>query len=178
MSIFDKMKNPVLLELIRDPRLKELVTKREFRLSQEELRRELENQVGGEESLQELALHVGDGFLELSGRVKKWPLPFAIPFAARFSLHSLEFTPRQKAVYLRLDEMKPFDVDALTKKLVEKVGFLSFADGLVTLHLARVPRLAGLLTCHVNGFRPFDHIVLKELTFTPGEVVGRIGVLL
>jgi len=69
-------------------------------------------------------------------------------------------------------------VDALTKKLVEKVPFLSFADGLVSVHLTRVPRLAGLLASNVKGFHPFDHIVLKDLEFRPGEVVGRVGVLL
>ena len=40
MSIFDKLKSSALLELVRDPRVKELVTRREFRVSQEELHRE------------------------------------------------------------------------------------------------------------------------------------------
>jgi hypothetical protein len=177
MSIFDKMKSAALLELVRDPRLKELVTRREFRVSQEELHREFASRAADEE-LQELALVVGEGFLEVSGRVKKRLIPFAIPFSARFSLHSLDFSPHNKAVHLRLDEMKPFDVDALTRKMMEKVPFISFADGLVTVHLAKVPRLAGLFACQVHGFRPFDHIVLKELRFHDGEVVGRVGVML
>ncbi len=178
MTVFETLKNSPFVELVRDPRLRDLVTKREFRLSQEELQGEMAAQMAGEESLQELAITVGEGFLELSGRARKRPLPFAIPFSARFSLHSLEFSPRSKAVHLRLEEVRPFEIDALSKKLVEKVPFLSFADGLVTLHLARVPRLAGLLDYHVRGFRPFDHIVLKELVLSPGEVVGREGVLL
>ncbi|HLO25771.1 MAG TPA: hypothetical protein VK187_06640 [Geobacteraceae bacterium] len=178
MSIFDKLKQTALLELVQDPRLKHLLTRREFRLSQEELHHEFVKQAAGEEELQDLALTVGEGFLELSGRVKKRLLPFAIPFSARFSLHSLEFSPRSKAVHLKLEELKPFELDSLTKKLVEKVPFLSFADGLVTVHLARVPRLTGLFACQIKGFRPFDHIVLKELDFREGEVVGRVGVLL
>jgi hypothetical protein len=178
MSIFDKLKGSALLELARDPRLKELVTKREFRVGQEELQRELLKQMAGEEELQELAVTVGEGHLELTGKVKKRMLPFAIPFTARFSLHSLDFSPHTKAVHLRLDEVKPFEVDALTRKLVEKVPFLAFNNGLVTVHLAKVPRLAGLLTSQVRGFRPFDHIILKELHFHSGEVVGRVGVLL
>ncbi len=178
MSIFDKLKQTALLELVQDPRLKQLLTRREFRLSQEELRHEFAKQAAGEEELHDLALTVGEGFLEVSGRVKKRLLPFAIPFSARFSLHSLEFSPRSKAVHLRLEEVKPFEVDSLTKKLVTKVPFLSFADGLVTVHLSRVPRLTGLLSCQIKGFRPFDHIVLKELSFREGEVVGRVGVLL
>lgn len=178
MSIFDTLKSAALLELVQDPRLRQLLTKREFRLSQEELHHEFLKQVAGEESLQEPALTVGEGFLEISGRVKKRLLPFAIPFSARFSLHSLEFSPRSKAVHLRLDELKPFESDTLTQKLVAKVPFLSFDDGLVTVHLARVPRLAGLFACQIKGFRPFDHIVLKELDFREGEVVGRVGLLL
>jgi hypothetical protein len=178
MSFFEKMKSSALLELIKDPRLKDLVTKREFRISQEQLQREFVSQTAGEEELEDLALVVGEGFVELSGRVKKRPLPFSIPFSARFSLHSLEFSVRSKTVHLKLEELKPFSLDSLTKKLVEKVPFLSFADGLVTVHLVKAPRLAGLLTCQVKGFRPFDHIVLKELRFHEGEVVGRVGVML
>lgn len=177
MSIFDKLKNPALLELVRDPRLKDLVTRREFRVSQEELHRELADRAADEE-LQELRLTVGDGFLDISGRVRKRLIPFAIPFSARFSLHSLDFSPQAKAVHLRLEELKPLDLDRLTRKLTEKVPFLSFADGLVTVHLAKVPRLAGLFACQVGGVRPFDHIVLKELRFLEGEVVGRVGVML
>ena len=178
MTIFEKIKSSPLLELARDPRFRDLLTKREFRLDAEALRREIIDQVGAEEELQELNLTVGAGFLEFSGRVKKRPLPFSIPFSARFSLHSLDFSPRSKVVRLRLDEMKPFEADSLTKKLVAKVPFLSFDDGLVTVHLAKVPRLVRLLACQVGSVRPFDHIVLKELEFTPGEVVGRVGVLL
>lgn len=178
MSIFDKLKSSALLELIQDPRLRDFLTKREFRFSQDDLHREFVSQAAGEEELQELALIIGEGFLELSGKLKKRPLPFAIPFSARFSLHSLEFSVRSKTVHLRLEELKPFSLDSLTKKLVAKVPFLSFDDGLVTVHLVKVPRLAGLLTCQVKGFRPFDHIVLKELSFREGEVVGRVGLLL
>lgn len=178
MSIFDKLKSTALLELIRDPQLRDLLTKREFRISQEQLQREFVSQTAHEQELEDLALIVGEGFLEISGRVKKRPLPFAIPFSARFSLHSLEFSVRSKTVHLKLEELKPFSLDSLTKKLVEKVPFLSFADGLVTVHLIKTPRLARLLTCQVKGFRPFDHIVLKDLRFHDGEVVGRVGVLL
>jgi len=177
MSIFDKLKSQALLELIRDPRLVDLVVRREFRVTQEEIQREIESRAADEE-LQELELRVHDGYVELSGRVKKRMVPFAIPFLARFSLHSLEFSLRSKAVHLKLEELKPLDLDWLTKRLVEKIPFLSFADGLVTLHLAQVPRLARLFAYQVKGFRPFDHIVLKDISFRDGEVVGRVGVML
>jgi hypothetical protein len=178
MNIFDKLKQSPLLEMLKDPRLKELVTRREFSISREELQREILSQTAQEEELQDLTLLVGEGFLEISGRVKKRMLPFAIPFSARFSLHSLEFSPRSKTVHLKLEELKPFEVDSLTKKLLEKLPFLTFADGLVTIHLEQVPRLAGLLGCRIGSFRPFDHIVLKKLSFQEGEVTGKIGVLL
>jgi hypothetical protein len=177
MSFFSSLKTKAVLELISDPRLKELVTRREFRVSEEELRQELVTRVS-DEGIQDLAVSVGEGFLEISGKIKKRLLPFAIPFSARFSLHSLEFSPRNKAVHLKLEELKPLDLDWLTKRLVGKIPFLSSADGLITLHLVKIPRLTGLLTCQVKGFRPFDHIVLKELSFHPGEVVGRVGVML
>ena len=178
MTIFDKLKQSHLMEMLKDPRLKDLVTRREFSVSQEELQREIVTQAAGEEELQDLSVQVGEGYLEISGRVKKRMLPFAIPFSARFSLHSLEFSPRSKTVHLKLEELKPFEVDSLTRKLVEKLPFLSFADGLVTIHLARVPRLEGLLGSKIGNFRPFDHIVLKKLCFRNGEVAGSIGVLL
>jgi hypothetical protein len=178
MSIFDTLKQSPLMEMMKDPRLRELVTRREFSISREELQREILSQTAGEEGLQDLTVQVGDGFLEISGRVKKRMLPFAIPFSARFSLHSLEFSPRSKTVYLKLEELKPFEVDSLTKKLVEKLPFLTFADGLVTIQLEKVPRLTGLLGCRIGNFRPFDHIVLKQLRFLEGEVTGKVGVLL
>jgi len=177
MSIFETLKDKALTELIRDPRVRDLVTKREFRMSQEELREELENRAAGT-GLQDLKIIVADGFLELSGRMRKRLLPFPVPFSARFSLHSLEFSAHNKIVRLKLEELKPLHLDWLTKKLVEKVVFLSFADELVTIHLGKVPRLAALFAYHIKRFQPFDHIVLKELTFGNGEVVGRVGVLL
>ena len=177
MTLFDKIKSSHLLDLVRDPRLKELVTRREFRISEEDLRRALLNRAPDEE-VPELSVAIAEGFIEISGKVKKKLLPFAIPFSARFSLHSLEFTPRTKAVHLRLEELKPLDMDWLTRRLVEKLPFLSFGEGLVTVHLVKIPRLAPLLTSQVKGFHPFDHVVLKDLNFYQGEVVGKLGVML
>ena len=177
MTLFDKIKSGALLDLVRDPRLKELVTRREFRISEEDLRREFLNRAPDKE-VPELSVAISEGFFEISGKVKKKLLPFAVPFSARFSLHSLEFTPRTKAVHLRLEELKPLDMDWLTRRLVEKLPFLSFGEGLVSVDLLKIPRLAPLLTSQVKGFHPFDHIVLKDLNFYQGEVVGKLGVML
>lgn len=177
MSLFDTIKSGALLELMRDPRLKDLVSRREFRITEEELRREFLKRAPDEE-VPELSVTVAEGCIEVSGAVRKKPLPVAVPFSARFSLHSLEFTPRTKAVHLRLEQLQPLNLDWLTRRLVEKVPFLSFEQGLVTVDLVKVPRLAPLLTSQVNGFYPFDHVVLKDLTFRQGEVVGKLGVML
>ena len=177
MSIFDRFKNPALLELVKDQRLKELITRREFRLTEEYLHREILSKAVDDE-LTELSLKLGAGFAELTGRVKKRLVPFAIPFSARFSLHSIDFTRRGKVVHLRLEELKPLDLDWLTKKLVQNIPFVSYGDGLVTLDLTQVPRLAEFYEYQVKGVRPSDFVVLKELLFCEGELVGRVGLIL
>jgi hypothetical protein len=179
MSIFSTLlgKKDEILGLITDPRVKDLIVRREFRLTEEYLHQEVFDKLRDEE-LTDIALTVGDGYAELSGRVKKRMLPFVIPFSARFSIDSVVFTQKKRVVNLKLEELKPLDVDALTKKLVEKVPFLSYADGIVALHLDRVPRLAELFQYQVKGLKPFDFVVLKDLSFRPGEVVGKLGVVL
>lgn len=179
MSIFSALlgKKDEILDLVKDPRVKDLIVRREFRLTEEYLYEEVFDKLRDEE-LTEIALTVGDGYAELAGRVKKRMLPFAIPFSARFSIHSVVFSQHKRVVNLKLEELKPLDVDALTKKLVEKVPFLSYADGLVTLDLTRVPRLADLFSYQVKGVRPLDFVVLKDVAFCPGAVVGKLGVVL
>ena len=177
MSIFDRFKNPALLELVKDQRLKELITRREFRVTEEYLHREFLSKAMDDE-LTELALKLGAGFAELTGRVKKRLVPFAIPFSARFSLHSIDFTRQGKVVHLRLEELKPLDLDWLTRKLVQNIPFASYGDGLVTLDLTRVPRLAEFYGYQVKGVRPSDFVVIKELLFCEGELVGRVGLIL
>lgn len=179
MGIFSTIMNnhPAILDMIKDPRLKELVTKREFRLTEEYLSREFVGKMA-DEDISEPAIRIGAGFMELSGKVKKKMLPFAIPFSARFSLHSIDFSQRGKVVHLKLEEVKPFEVDSLTRKLVDRIPFLSYDDGLASLDLTRVPRLAELFDYQIKGMRPFDFLVLKELAFHDGEVVGKVGVCL
>jgi len=177
MSIFDRFKNPALLELVKDQRLKDLITRREFRVTEEYLHREFLSKAVDDE-LTELTLKLGAGFAELTGRVKKRLVPFAIPFSARFSLHSIDFTRRGKVVHLRLEELKPLDLDWLTRKLVQNIPFVSYGDGLVTLDLSRVPRLAEFYGYQVKGVRPSDFVVLKELLFCEGELIGRVGLIL
>lgn len=177
MGIFDKLKSVPFLDLIQDQRLKELVTRREFRLSEEYLHREFLSRAEDAE-LTELGLKLEEGFATLSGKLKKAPLPFAIPFAARFAVHSVDFSGRGKLVHLKLEEVKPLDLDWVTRKLVGKVPFLSYADRLLACDLTKVPRLAELFACRVRGFYPADYLVLKELSLRKGEVVGRLGLCL
>ncbi|SNB47700.1 hypothetical protein [Geobacter sp. DSM 9736] len=177
MSIFSNLlnKKDALFELVKDPLIRDLVTKREFRLTEEYLRQELLGRLKHED-VTDLDFRVGEGFAELSGKVRKRPLPFSIPFSARFSIHSFNFSQSGKVVHLKLEEVKPFDLESLNRKLVENIPFLSYEKGLLSLDLTKVPRLAELLDYRVSSFRPLDAVILKDLSFCPGEVVGKIGV--
>lgn len=177
MSIFDKLKNPALVELLKDQRLREIVTRREFRVSEEYLHREFISRAGDDE-VRNLALRFHDGFGELSGEVKKRLLPVAIPFSARFIIAGVEFNALGKRVHLRVDEVKPMDVDWVTKRVVERVPFLAYHDGLMSCDLEQVPRLDAILASRVGGKRVADFLTLKELVIRPGEMVGRLGVIL
>ncbi len=177
MSIFDKLKNPALLELLKDQRLREVVIRREFRVSEEYIHREFISRAGDDE-VRNLSLRFHDGFGELSGEVKKRLLPVAIPFSARFAITGVEFNSLGKRVHLRVEEVKPMDVDWVTKRVVERVPFLAFRDGLMSCDLEQVPRLDAILASRVGGVRVADFLTLKELVIRPGEMVGRLGVIL
>ncbi len=177
MSIFDAFRNPAFRELLKDQRLKELLTRREFRISEEYIHREFISRAGDDE-VRALTLRFRDGFGELTGEVKKRLLPFAVPFAARFAIHGVEFNALGKRVYLRVDEVKPLDLDWVTRRVVERVPFLAYRDGLLVCDLERVPRLDALLAHRVGPARVADYLTLRELTLRDGEIVGRVGVVL
>lgn len=177
MSIFDMFRNPAFRDLLKDQRLKELLARREFRISEEYIHREFISQAGDDE-VRGLALRFRDGFGELSGEVKKRLLPFAVPFAARFTIHGVEFNAMGKRVYLRVEEVKPVDFDWVTRRVVEQVPFLDYRDGLLVCDLERVPRLDALLAHRVGPARVADFFTLRELSLRNGEIVGRLGVVL
>lgn len=177
MSIFDMLQNPALIELMKDQRLRDLVTRREFRISEEYLHREF---ISGamDDEVQELSLRFYDGYGEIAAKVKKRLIPCAIPFSARFSVRSVVFGSYEKKVHLAVEEVKPLDFDWVTKRVVERVPFLSFEEGRVVCDLEKVPRLADLLAKRVKGVKVSDFVTLKELSFRQGEVFGRVGVVL
>lgn len=177
MSIFDRLRNPALLDLVRDQRLKELVTRREFRVTEEYCHREFVSRAEDDE-VRKLSLKFGDGYGEIAGEVKKRLVPFAIPFSARFALQGIEFGPGAKKVHLRVEKVKPLDLDWVTARLVNRVPFLTYGDGVVSCDLTRVPRLADLFAYQVKGVRPSDFLAIRELAFREGEIVGRVGFLL
>lgn len=177
MGIFDKLRNIPFMDMIKDQRLKELLLKREFRLSEEYLQREFLRKAEDDE-VSNLSLKLGDGYGTLSGKVKKRLLPFTVPFSARFAVHAVDFSRSGKVVLFKVEEIKPIDSDWLTQKLVRNVPFLAYADRILVCDLERIPRLAEFFSYQVKGVRPLDHVVLKELTFTEGEVVGRLGLCL
>lgn len=174
MGIFDMLKSSALLDLIKDQRLKEIVTRREFRVSEEYFHRELAGRAQ-EEGVQDFSFRFMEGYGEISGKVKKHPIPFSIPFSARFTVHSVDFGPSGKTLYLKMEEVKPLDLEWVTRKVVENIPFLSYKDGIVACDLCKTPRLSELLDCRVNGLRPFDYIVVKDVTVKEGEIIGRLG---
>jgi hypothetical protein len=179
MSIFDRIKNPSLAELVKDQNVKELLLKREFRITQSYLQREFVSQALDDE-LVELSLGIFDGYGDIAGKVKKRLVPFAIPFSATFTLQGMEFSSTRKIVMLKLEKVGPVDVAWLTRKFVERVPFLSCTGDLIVCDLTKVPRLAELFAYRVKGLglNPWDLVTLKELSLKEGEIVGRVGVVL
>jgi hypothetical protein len=186
MSLLDKLteklneRNPALAELMKEQSLKELFTKREFRLSQGYLQREFLARALDEEIV-ELTLTLRDGYGEVTGRMKKRLLP-AIPFSATFTIQGMEFSSARKCVLLKLEKLSPLDIDWLTKRVIGHIPFLSYAGEVITCDLTRVPRLAELFSRRIRlGSRElnvWDLVTLRELNLKEGEIVGRVGVVL
>lgn len=177
MRILDRLKNPSLAELIKDQSLKDLLVKREFRITQAYIQREFMC-LAIDEELIEIAIGLFDGYGEITGKVKKRLVPFAIPFSATFTLQGLEFTGARKTVFLKIEKVGPIDIEWLTRKMVERVPFLSCVGDMIICDLTKVPRLAELFAYRVKGLNPWDLVTFKELTLKEGELVGRVGVVL
>ena len=177
MSIFDRIKNPALAELAKDQNLKDLLMRREFRITREYLQREFLG-IALDDEMPELSIALFDGYGEITGKMKKRLLPFAIPFSATFRLQGMEFPSARKCVLLKLEQVGPVDIDWLTRKVVKGIPFLSCSGDLVTCDLTKVPRLSALFGYRVKGISPWDFLTLKELNLREGEIVGRVGVVL
>jgi hypothetical protein len=180
MGIFerinDRIKNPALVELVKEQSLRDLLTKRAFHISQGYLQREFLSRALDEEIV-EFSITLFDGYGEIAGKMKKRLLP-AIPFSATFSIHGMEFSSARKCVLLKLEKVGPVDIDWLTRKVVQHIPFLSCSGDLITCDLTRVPRLAELFAYRIKGLNVWDIITLKELSLKDGEIVGRVGVVL
>lgn len=172
----DRLKNPALAELVKEQSLKDLLIKREFHISQSYLQREVVDRVLDDEII-ELSISLVDGFGKLAGKVKKRLLPFAIPFSATFTIQGTEFSSARKCVWLKLEQVGPIDLDWLTKKVVQRVPFLSCMGDVIACDLTCVPRLTELFAYRVKGINIWDFITLKELSLKDGEIIGRVGVV-
>lgn len=177
MSLLHKLKNPALAAFLKDQHLPALFRHREFRLTEEFLRRELLAAEGEDEEVPQLELSLQNGYAEVRGVVKKRLMP-QIPFSVRLRIQGVEFNPMAKRIHLAVEELKPLDLDWITRRLVERVPFLSYAAGRITVDLERVPRLQAPLAARIKGVRMADFFTLKELHLRPGEAVGRLGVML
>ena len=174
--INDRIKNPALAELVKEQSLRDLLTKRAFRISQGYLQREFLSRALDDEIV-ELSLLLCDGYGEITGKLKKRFLP-ALPFSATFTVQGMEFSSARKCVLLKLEKVGPIDLDWLTRKVVRHIPFLSCSGDLITCDLTRVPELARLFDYRIKGLNVWDLITLKELSLRDGEIVGRVGVVL
>lgn len=177
MSILDLLKSPALLDLIKDQRLKEIVSRREVRVREDYLHRELVAKAIDEEIL-ELSLKFFEGYGEISGKVKKKLVPFSISFSARFTVERIYFTPKERIVFLKMDEVKPVDLSFITRKIVGTIPFLSYSDGIVACDLHKVPQLDQFFSYNINGIKVCDFLTVKEVAFKEGEMIGRLGLCL
>lgn len=177
MSIFETLAGPRIASFVKDQNLQDLLAKREFRLTDRYLHEQFISGMDDEE-VRELELRFYDGCGEVSGKVKKKLLPFAIPFSFRFSLSDLVFTRDERAVYLKIEEVRPLDLDWVTRRVVEKIDCLSWNDGTVVCRLDQVPGLAPLLEARVKGLKVVDFVTLRDVRLQEGEVIGRVGVAL
>ena len=175
-KINEKIKNPALAELVKEQSLKDLLLKREFRISQGYLQREFLSRDLDEEIV-EISIVLFDGYGEIKGKMKKRFLP-ALPFSATFTIQGVEFSAARKCVLLKLGKVGPIDLDWLTRKVVQRIPFLSCMGDLITCDLTRVPRLAELFAHRVKGLSVWDFVTLKKLDLKDGEIVGRVGVVL
>lgn len=172
-----EIKNKALADLVKEQSLKDLLVKREFRISQAYLQREVLDRALDDE-LPELSIFLLDGLGEIKGKFRKRLVPFPIPFSASFSIHGVEFSSARKVVLLKLEQVGPIDIGWLTRKFIEKIDFLSYSGDLIVCDLTRVPKLTELFAYRVKGINPWDFITLKELSLRDREIVGRVGVVL
>ncbi len=177
LKIFNKLSNPILKQFMQDQNLRDLFMKREFRITEEFFQRELA--AGGEDDdIRELEVRFHEGYGEITGKVRKKPLPFDIPFSARLSVQRVEFTPEGKYLVLKADQVKPFSLDWVTARIVGRAPFLSWHEGSITCDLTRVPKLAPLFKRELKGIRPLDFVTLREVAFEPGALVGRVKIVI
>jgi hypothetical protein len=177
MAISDFFGNAPLWSFIKDQNIREILTKREFRISEEYLHRDFVSRAA-DEKVRNLSLKIYDGYAEITGRVQQRPLPGFVPFLARFALHGYEFDRNSRKLHLKVKEVKPMGGDLLIGKLAKKIPFLSCEKGVAVCDLMKMPLLCDLFGYHVKGMPVMDFVTLKELRLNEGEIVGKLGVRL
>lgn len=175
MNLLAALADPRLLEFMKDQRIQEIISKREVRVTDDYLQTQfISKAVGGE--VDELALTFHDGHAVLAGKVtKKVVIPVTVPFSIRFSMKAVTFNKEEKTIRLNVDEIKPLDVDWVTKRIIEKLPFLTFEARQVTCDLTQVPQLAELFGYQVKGINVADLIAFRDMQIRKGELVGKVG---
>ena len=101
-----------------------------------------------------------------------------LEFPVTVNCAKIDFTPEGKYLLLKADEVKPFSLDWVTARIVGKVPFLSWKEGIIACDLERVPKLAPLFAASVKGVRPFDFLTLRDVSFQQGALVGRVKIVI
>ncbi len=177
MDVASLLGNTALLGFIKDQKIREIISKREFRLSEEYLHRELVNRAT-HEKVSDLALAIYDGYARITGKVKQWPVTVPVPFMVRFAVHGVHFSPDSKNVFLRVEEVRPHGGDLLLGKLSGRIPFITYEKGIVACDLTQVPQLGELFGYRVKGVKVMDYVTVREIELNEGELVARLGVSL
>lgn len=163
-------------EFLRDQSIGDLLIRRQFRLTQSQLNRMLLS-LGDPESAGSLSMTLGEGVMELEGRVPLSMLP-AMTVRASLTIAGILTTRDGPVVRLRVESVHPLPVVPFISRIVERIPFLTYRDGLVHCHLHRLPGLDRILLQRVGSQRLVDILILRELHLRQNELTGRVGILL
>jgi hypothetical protein len=177
MAIGDFLGNAPFWGFVKDQNIRELLTKREFRISEQYLHREFVSRAESEK-VRDLSLKIYNGYAEITGKLRQRLLSVSVTFLARFAMHGYEFNRNSKKVHLKIYGAKPMSGDLLLGELADNIPFLTCEQGIAVCDLTKVPRLSQVFGYHVKGMPVMDFVTIKELRLNEGEIVGKLGVRL
>ncbi len=139
MSIFDKLKQSGMADLIRDQQMKELLTRGEFRIHRGVRPPRIPRHGCRRRYPRSLPPLLRRPRRTVRHREKRL-LP-AISFATRFGIQGVEFGRMGKRIYLQLQEVRPLDLDWVNERIIGRVPFLDYHGSLIACDLPASPAL-------------------------------------